>query len=147
MQKVKLLVGPVLRPTRPVVTARAFALTEPPVAPARSHNRHICRRLALSSAPTAAAFKPYARRQALFPGPIHLSVNFCRSVSRPIFSGFSVVGPVLLLATDRRLLGDEAPDTLADIGNLALTYSAQGKYGAAEKLQLSALDAQRRVNS
>ena len=47
------------------VTARAFALTEPSnAAPARSHTRHISRRLALSSAPTAAVFKPNTRRRA-----------------------------------------------------------------------------------
>ena len=45
----------------------------PHVAP---HTRHISRRLALSSAPTAAGLKPFARRPALFPVPIeiHLSV-------------------------------------------------------------------------
>ena len=58
---------PYLRPTRPAVTASASGA---PCSPARPHTRHFSRRLALSSAPTAAVFKPYARRQALFPAPI-----------------------------------------------------------------------------
>ena len=46
---------------------RTWRAAGAPCSLARSHTRHISRRLALSSAPTAAGFTPYARRQLCFP--------------------------------------------------------------------------------
>ena len=51
-----------LRPTRPAVTASASGA---PCSPTRSPTRHISRRLALSSAPIAAVFKPVQCRRPL----------------------------------------------------------------------------------
>jgi tetratricopeptide (TPR) repeat protein len=49
------------------------------------------------------------------------------------------------LAARRRTLGDEHPDTLASIYNLAVLLQDQGKLGEAEPLYLEALAARRRT--
>ena len=45
----------------------------------------------------------------------------------------------------KRVLGDEHPDTLNTAGNLALSCSEQGKYAEAEALQREVLAVQKRV--
>ncbi len=51
----------------------------------------------------------------------------------------------LALADRRRLLGEENPDTLASIGNVAVYLNALGKRAEAEPLYREALDKSRRV--
>ena len=50
-----------------------------------------------------------------------------------------------MLATSRRVKGNEHPHTLAAATNLANTYRGQGKHAAAQELQLEVLEASRRV--
>ena len=50
-----------------------------------------------------------------------------------------------LLATRKRMLGEEHPNTLCTAGNLANSYSSQGKYAEAEVLQCELLATQKRV--
>ncbi len=49
------------------------------------------------------------------------------------------------LETDRRLLGEEHPNTLLALNNLAWTLHAQGELPAARRLQEQALEAYRRL--
>ncbi len=50
-----------------------------------------------------------------------------------------------VLGVQRRVLGEEHPDTLESAGNLALSLSHQGKYGDAERIEREVLGARRRV--
>ena len=59
--------------------------------PARSHTRHISRRTALFSGPNATVFKPYARRQALFPALIKILLSVLRVT--PLVVPFYMVIP------------------------------------------------------
>ena len=52
---------------------------------------------------------------------------------------------VLSLKIDRVLFGDEHPDTLTSMGNLALTYRKQGKLSEAAELEGTALKARKRT--
>ena len=45
----------------------------------------------------------------------------------------------------KKLLGAEHPDTLLSMGNLASTYSNQGKWNEAEQLEVQVLDMQKNV--
>ena len=63
------------------------------------HTRHASRRLALSSAPTAAGFKPYARRQALFPAPIKIHQNVMSSTDTGFGNNVSVLPVTLYQST------------------------------------------------
>ena len=49
------------------------------------------------------------------------------------------------LEVSRRVLGEEHPDTLASMNNLAVLYLDQGKYAEAEPLLVKALEVGRRV--
>ena len=44
-----------------------------------------------------------------------------------------------------RILGEEHPDTIWAMGNLAITYDSLGKYADAEKLQIKVLDMRNRL--
>ena len=44
-----------------------------------------------------------------------------------------------------RILGEEHPDTLASMANLAVTLAAQGDHAGARQLEERVLEAQRRV--
>ena len=44
-----------------------------------------------------------------------------------------------------KVLGPEHPQTFTIMGNLARIYSHQGKYGAAEELELKVLDLSKKV--
>jgi len=48
------------------------------------------------------------------------------------------------LALAERVLGEEHPDTLTSVNNLAAAYDAQGRYGEAEPLYKRALEARER---
>ena len=45
----------------------------------------------------------------------------------------------------KRVLGEEHPDTLARIANLALTFSHQGRWKEAEELQVMVMEMSKRV--
>jgi hypothetical protein len=45
----------------------------------------------------------------------------------------------------KRVLGDEHPDTLTSMGNLALTYSNQGRWKEAEELEVQVIETRKRV--
>ena len=45
----------------------------------------------------------------------------------------------------KRVLGDDHPDTLRSMNNLASLYNRQGRYDAAEPLYLETLETQKRV--
>ena len=60
-----------------------------PCSPARSRTRHVSRRLALSSASTAAGFKPCAHGQALFPAPIKIHCGWVGGWEAANFAGFA----------------------------------------------------------
>ncbi|KAF2875763.1 Tetratricopeptide repeat-domain-containing protein, partial [Massariosphaeria phaeospora] len=49
------------------------------------------------------------------------------------------------METRKRVLGEEHPDTLTSIGNLALTYRNQGRWKEAEELQAKELEICSRV--
>jgi putative hemolysin len=44
-----------------------------------------------------------------------------------------------------KVLGEEHPDTLTSMANLAMTYSIQGRWEEAEKLQLSVMETSKGV--
>ena len=50
-----------------------------------------------------------------------------------------------ILEIQRRVLGEERPDTLKSMNNLALTYLDEGKYAQAEVLHAKVLEIQRRL--
>ena len=50
-----------------------------------------------------------------------------------------------VLATTKRVLGGEHPNTLSLANNLAATYQSQGKYAEAERIQLDVLATTKRV--
>jgi hypothetical protein len=50
-----------------------------------------------------------------------------------------------VLGVQRRVLGEEHPDTLTSAGNLAMSFAYQGKYAEAEEMLQAALAAQQRV--
>jgi hypothetical protein len=52
---------------------------------------------------------------------------------------------VQVMETRKRVLGEEHPDTLLSIGNLALTYSNQGQWKEAEELGVQAMEMSSRV--
>ena len=45
----------------------------------------------------------------------------------------------------KRLLGQEHPDILISIGNLALTYRNQGRWNEAEQLEIQVMNLRKRV--
>jgi len=45
----------------------------------------------------------------------------------------------------KRILGEDHPDTLSSMGNLAALYESQGNYDAALPLCLECLDKQKRI--
>ena len=49
------------------------------------------------------------------------------------------------METRKRVLGEEHPDTLTSIGNLALTYRNQGRWKEAEQLEVQVLEMTKRV--
>src|SRR3984957_5138930 len=53
---------------------------------------------------------------------------------------------VLFLETSKRVLGEEHPDTLMSMNNLALTYRNQGRWKEAEVLQFSVMETSKRVS-
>jgi tetratricopeptide (TPR) repeat protein len=50
-----------------------------------------------------------------------------------------------VLESERRFFGEDHPQALTDLHNLATIYDALGRYGEAEPLYLKAVDAKRRV--
>ena len=52
---------------------------------------------------------------------------------------------VQVMETRKRVLGEEHPDTLNSMANLAATYSNQGRWTEAEKIQVQVMEARRRV--
>ena len=50
-----------------------------------------------------------------------------------------------MLAARRRVLGEEHPDTLISVSDLAMSLSLQAKYADAEAMLEAALEALRRV--
>ena len=46
---------------------------------------------------------------------------------------------------EKRVLGDEHPDTLTSMANLALTYSNQGRWKEAEELEAQVMETFKRV--
>ena len=52
---------------------------------------------------------------------------------------------VLVMETSKRVLGEEHPDTLTSMGNLALTYWNQGRWKEAEVLEVSVMEMRKRV--
>jgi tetratricopeptide (TPR) repeat protein len=46
---------------------------------------------------------------------------------------------------EKRLLGEEHPDTIHAMGNLASTYESLGKYADAQKLKIKVLDMRNRL--
>jgi Cdc6-like AAA superfamily ATPase len=52
---------------------------------------------------------------------------------------------VQVMQTTKRVLGDEHPDTLTSISNLALTYKSQGRWKEAEELQVQVMQTRKRV--
>jgi tetratricopeptide (TPR) repeat protein len=52
---------------------------------------------------------------------------------------------VEVMQTRKRVLGDEHPDTLTSMGNLALTYSKQGQWDEAEELHVQVMQTMKRV--
>ena len=46
---------------------------------------------------------------------------------------------VVAMETTKRVLGDEHPDTLTSMANLAVTFHNQGRWNEAEKLEVSRL--------
>ncbi|KAL5638876.1 hypothetical protein ACGC1H_003289 [Rhizoctonia solani] len=52
---------------------------------------------------------------------------------------------VQVLDAHKRILGEEHPDTLCSMNNLASTYSDLGRYDEAEQLQVQVLDTRKRI--
>ncbi|KAF2633298.1 kinesin light chain 3 [Macroventuria anomochaeta] len=52
---------------------------------------------------------------------------------------------VEVMQTSKRVLGDEHPDTLTSIANLASTYMKQGRWSKAEKLEVEVMKTSKRV--
>jgi hypothetical protein len=52
---------------------------------------------------------------------------------------------VQVIETTKRVLGEEHPDTLTSMANLALTYSDQGRWTEAEELQVQVIEMRKRV--
>jgi tetratricopeptide (TPR) repeat protein len=52
---------------------------------------------------------------------------------------------VKVLEASRRVLGEEHPDTISAMANLAVTYRDQGRWKEAEELQVKVVEASRRV--
>jgi hypothetical protein len=52
---------------------------------------------------------------------------------------------VKVLEASRRVLGEEHPDTITAMANLASTYWNQGRWKEAEELQVKVLEVRRRV--
>jgi hypothetical protein len=50
-----------------------------------------------------------------------------------------------VIETRTRVLGQEHPDTLISIGNLALTYRNQGRWKEAEELEVLVVETRTRV--
>jgi tetratricopeptide (TPR) repeat protein len=50
-----------------------------------------------------------------------------------------------VIEIDRRVLGEDHPDTLRSMNNLAVLYNSQGKYAEAESVFTKVLEAKRRV--
>jgi hypothetical protein len=51
------------------------------------------------------------------------------------------------MQTRKRVLGDEHPDTLTSMENLAVTYESQGRWKEAEELQVQEMQVAKRVLS
>ena len=49
------------------------------------------------------------------------------------------------METRKRVLGQEYPDTLISMGNLALTYRNQGRWKEAEELKVQVMETMQRV--
>ena len=105
--------------------AQAFGA---PCSPARPHTRHISRGFALSSAPTAAVLKPYARRQALFPAPITIHL----SVTCPIHVVYRQPADELAVAP----AGDFKPDLGLRRRAAALGRERRGQHGDAQAFRI-----------
>ncbi|KAF5850099.1 hypothetical protein GGP41_002293 [Bipolaris sorokiniana] len=54
---------------------------------------------------------------------------------------------VEVMKARKRVLGDEHPNTLFSMNNLASTYSSQGLWGKAKELQVQVMEARKRVLS
>ncbi|KAF1923465.1 kinesin light chain [Didymella exigua CBS 183.55] len=52
---------------------------------------------------------------------------------------------VQVMKTTKRVLGDEHPDTLTSMANLASTYRNQGQWSEAEKLEVQVMETRKRV--
>jgi hypothetical protein len=52
-----------------------------------------------------------------------------------------------VMQTKKRVLGDEHPDTLNSMHDLAGTYASQGRWKEAEELQVQAMQTRKRVLS
>jgi hypothetical protein len=52
---------------------------------------------------------------------------------------------VQVMETKKRVLGDEHPDTLVSMGNLAMTYWGQGGWTEAEQLEVQVMETIKRV--
>ena len=50
-----------------------------------------------------------------------------------------------MLEIRKRALGEEHPDTLANMANLASTYHQRGRYDEAEELEVRVLEIRKRV--
>lgn len=48
------------------------------------------------------------------------------------------------METSKRVLGDEHPDTLSSMANLAATWSSQGRWKEAEELEVRVMEARKR---
>ena len=52
---------------------------------------------------------------------------------------------VLVMETRKRVLGEEHPDTLTSMYNLASTYRSQGRWKEAEMLEVLVMETRKRV--
>ena len=52
---------------------------------------------------------------------------------------------VLVMETRKRVLGEEHPDTLMSMDNLAFTYQSQGRWKEAEMLEVLVVETRKRV--
>ena len=104
----------------------------------------------------------YAFRQSLIPHikatekymtgigiDLDYDVNQCRNFGLAFYEAgqWKEAERLLLQAmqTTKRVLGEEHPDTLAAMGNLAATYRNQGKWKEAEELQVYVMQTTKRV--
>ncbi|ORY50598.1 TPR-like protein [Rhizoclosmatium globosum] len=64
-----------------------------------------------------------------------------------ILSNYEKAEPMLIecLETKKRVLGQDHPDTLSSLNNLALLYKSQGKYEQAEPMYIECLETSKRV--